>query len=104
MIFLYYYMVIIMEYKDFDIEDFSNTNFIKIDDGTTIFNIYCMGQNIVHDLWADGKFDEEIVITDDDIKGFVVNSFDEVIQEVMKEIRYQLEFNSDINKGNIKME
>ena len=37
-------------------------------------------------------------------KDFDIEGFNEVIQEVMKKIRYQLEFNSDINRGNIKME
>lgn len=101
-----------MEYKDaslneieaFDIESFTDKSFIKWEDGTTAFNVYTMGQNIAHDMWADGYFDEDdIIIYESDILDWINDKFKNIYCEIMKEIKYQLIYNPDINQGNINI-
>lgn len=90
---------------EWTIEDFCSTRFIKLDDGTTAFNVFTMGQNLAHDMYADGYFDEdEILVTDDIILEWIIDNFKNVFSEIMREVKYQLTFNGDINKGQIKLE
>lgn len=101
-----------MEYTDDDnrvyqwsIDDLVDKAFIKLDDGTTVFNVFTMGQNIAHDMWADGYFDEDdMVIHDYVIIDWIANEFKNVFNEIMREIKYQLINNPDINRGNISVE
>ena len=93
------------EIENFDIESFTDKSFIKWEDGTTAFNVYMMGQNIVCDMWADGYFDEDdMVIHESDILDWVADEFKDVFAEIMREIKYQLMHNHDINQGNIVVE
>lgn len=101
-----------MEYKDadlneietFDIESFTDKSFIKWEDGTTAFNVYTMGQNIAHDMWVDGYFDEDdVIIYESDILDWINDKFKNIYCEIMKEIKYQLIYNPDINQGNINI-
>ena len=100
-----------MEYMDennevfrFDISDFTDKSFIEWDDGTTALNVFCLGQNIVADLFRDGCFDDEVVISEEQILSWIYERFDKIFDEVKKEVKYQLMFNPDINQGNVYVE
>lgn len=88
----------------FDISDFTDKSFIEWDDGTTALNVFCLGQNIVADLFHDGCFDDEVVISEEQILSWIYERFDKIFDEVKKEVKYQLIFNPDINQGNVYVE
>lgn len=88
----------------FDIDDFTDKSFIEWDDGTTALNVFCLGQNIVADLFHDGFFDDEVVISEEQILSWIYERFDKIFDEVKKEVKYQLMFNPDINQGNVYVE
>lgn len=88
-----------------DVEDTTNIDFVKYDNGNTAFNVFNLGQNIAHDMWADGFFDEDnIIVNESDMLDWVLDKFKPLIEEVMNELKYQLQFNPDINRGNIYVE
>ena len=83
--------------KDIDydnlIEDLEH-NMIKLDDGTTLFNIYCIGQNVAHDMLIDKVYDEEMLcVSESDIIDYINEHFYDVIIECMKEVKIKLNDN-----------
>lgn len=66
-------------------------NMIKLDDGTTIFNVFLIGQAVAHDMIQSQLFDEEdSCAMENDIIDFIVPYFQDIIDECMEECKRKL--------------
>ena len=78
--------------EDYDniMEDLEH-NIIKLDDGTTIFNVFLIGQAVAHDMIQSQLFDEEdSCAMENDIIDFIVPYFQDVVDECMEECKRKL--------------
>ena len=86
--------------EDYDniIEDLEH-NMIKLDDGTTIFNIYFIGQAVAHDMFIDECWDEDnLTINESEIFAYIEDHFYDVMYECIQEAKRNLKENvKDLN-------
>ncbi len=81
------------DYNDI-IEDLEH-NMIKLDDGTTIFNVYFIGQAVAHDMLIDECWDEDnLTINESDILAYISDHFYDVMYECMQEAKRKLKENN----------
>lgn len=90
------------KYDNLNWDDIKNENYddiieamehemIKLDDGTTIFNVFFIGQAVAHDMIRSDLFDEEdACVMENDILEFMTDYFHDVVGECMEETKRKL--------------